>query len=93
MIEANKRSRDKLTRSLESFGLHVFPSQTNFLLVRFPDPDYSAEAACSYLRRQGIAVRRFASSAYQDCVRITLGLDFQILAASEAIDAFLQGTG
>jgi histidinol-phosphate aminotransferase len=89
----NKRLRNDLSRSLSALGLKVYPSQTNFLLMEFPDPDRSAEAAWVSLRRKGIEARRFAAAAYRDCLRITLGLESEVMAAEQAIEAFLQGDG
>lgn len=89
----NARLRGELSRSLGALGLKVRPSQTNFLLVEFPDPARSAEAAWVSLGRKGIAVRRFAAPAYRDCVRITLGLESEVKAAERTIGAFLRGDG
>ena len=89
----NRRLRNDLSRSLGALGLKVRPSQTNFLLVEFLDPDRSAEAAWVSLRRKGIVVRRFAAAAYRDCLRITLGLESEVAAAEQAIEAFLRGDG
>ena len=90
VFEANVRLRDDLSRALTAPGLKVYPSQTNFLLVEFPDPACSAEAACISLRRKGIALRRVASPAYRDCVRITIGLESEVKAAEHGIMAFLK---
>lgn len=91
VFEENRRLRQKMTRSLTGLGLQVYPSQTNFILVRFNNPGRSAEAAAAALRRRGIAVRRFASAAYKDCIRITLGRESELAAAERAIAAYLDG--
>ncbi len=85
------RSRRWLTGELQALGLQVVPSQANFVLVRFPDPGRSAEAADAALRAQGIVVRRLAAPAYADCLRITLGLPVELQATRDAIAAFLAG--
>lgn len=90
VFETNARMRDKLTRSLTALGLKVYPSQTNFLLVEFTHPAFSAEAADAFLRRRGIALRRVASPAYRDCIRMTLGLESEVETAEHAISAFLK---
>jgi len=87
----NKRLRNDLSRSLGALGLKVYPSQTNFLLVELRDQDRSAEAAWVSLRRKGIIVRRFAAAAYRDCLRITFGLESEVVAAEQALEAFLKG--
>ncbi len=91
IFEENRANRDRLSRSLNALGLQVTPSQGNFILVRFPDPARSAEAAAETLRRRGIAVRRFAAPAYADRIRITLGRRGELDAAETVIAEFLEG--
>ena len=93
VYEANRKGRSWLTAELQGLGLSVIPSQANFILVHFPDPARSAEACDSALRQKGIALRRFASPAYKDYVRITIGHAHEIKAARDAIAAFLEGEG
>lgn len=59
--------REKVAAALNDLPecVKVFPSVTNFLLVRFTDPD----AVYKCLLDQGISVR-----AAGDCIRITIGL-------------------
>jgi histidinol-phosphate aminotransferase len=87
----NRRLRRHMTRSLTDLGLKVYPSQTNFILVKFSDPTRLAEAAAAALRRQGIAIRRFASPAYRDCIRITLGRETELQATYRAIQDYVEG--
>ena len=47
----------------------VYPSQANFLLVRFTD----SERAYSALMKNGIVVRRRSEPRFQNCLRITVG--------------------
>ena len=84
------RLRKRLAESLRSMGLKVYPSEANFVLAEFPDPDRSAAAAAAELRSGGIAVRRFTSSAYKDCLRITIGTEPSIEAVEAALDRFLR---
>ncbi len=88
---ANLKGRNWLTTELEAMGLTVIPSQANFILVHMPDLGRSAEEADHALRKQGIAIRRFASAAYQDYIRITIGQSHEIKAARDAISQFLNG--
>lgn len=89
VLDANAASRRWLTSKLQELGLEVVPSQTNFVLVRFPDPHKGAAAASDALRAAGIAVRRFASPAYRDYMRITIGLPDELDACVSAISSFL----
>ena len=64
--------RERLGTELRKFpGLTVFPSETNFLLVRV-DPDFgkSANEICDALKEQGILIRLFEN---MNCLRITIG--------------------
>ena len=65
--------RDWLAGELTALGLHVYPSQTNFVLARFDRPGSSAEAAYEALAARGIVPRRFTSPDFRNHLRITLG--------------------
>ena len=89
VFDANVAGRRWLGSKLEALGLEVVPSQANFLLVKFPNPDLTAAAACDALRAGGIAVRRFGSPAYRDFIRITIGLPDELAACVAAVASFL----
>ncbi|MFA3918460.1 pyridoxal phosphate-dependent aminotransferase [Ruegeria hyattellae] len=89
--EANRNGRDWISSQMRALGLGVVPSQGNFVLVHFPDPEKSAEAADRWLRQAGIAVRRFTSDAYRDHIRITIGHPRDLKAARDGIAEFLNG--
>ncbi|MDX6751457.1 histidinol-phosphate transaminase [Geminicoccaceae bacterium 1502E] len=74
---------------LAGLGLEVYPSETNFVLVRFPDPARPAAAADRHLLSQGIRSRRFASPAFSECIRFTIGREAEMRAAADALEAFL----
>jgi len=75
--------RTRLAVALSAFGLHVFPSAANLLLVRFPD----GTAAYAHLAAAGISVRSFgASGPLANCLRITVG-------TSAETDALLRSLG
>lgn len=69
----------------------MVPSQGNFLLVEFSDPGKSASAVDAALRQKGIAIRRFASPAYAEYIRITIGHPQELQAVVTGITAFLKG--
>lgn len=89
--DANRRGRDWISAEMQALGLGVIPSQANFVLVHFPDMQRSAEAATSALLQEGVAVRRFASSAYGDYLRITVGHMRDLRIARDGIARFLGG--
>lgn len=75
-LEANIRriisERDILTDKLRAIrGLTVFPSETNFLLVRI-EPEFGKSAAeiCDALKEHGILIRLFEK---MNSIRITVG--------------------
>jgi len=62
-----------LAGELMGLGLHVYPSQTNFLLTRFDRPGSSAEAAYEFLAARGIVPRLFTGPDFRNHMRITIG--------------------
>jgi histidinol-phosphate aminotransferase len=59
-----------LAGQLETRGLRVAPSQTNFLLVDFGRPVAAAQAA---LVERGVVPRPMAGYGLPECLRITVG--------------------
>lgn len=79
--------REKLERELPKFDCveYIFPSVTNFLLVRFQDSD----AVYQYLLSKGIVVRNQSYQPNSDnCLRITAGLAEENERLLEALRAF-----
>lgn len=83
--EHNDIWRRWLARELEKLGLEVNPSVGNFLLVRFPD----ADAAWSYLQKNGIIVRKMSAYGLPDRLRITVGTESENRAVVAALAEFL----
>jgi len=69
------RSRAMLAEDLSRLGFRVWPSQSNFLLVRPPAGD--AQRLYLGLKAGGILVRWFNQTGLQDKLRITVGTDEQ----------------
>jgi histidinol-phosphate aminotransferase len=71
IVQSLLAEREKLFRALQQHPTwQVYPSQTNFLLIRTPD----AAAAYSGLLRQGILVRRQDHyPGLEGCIRVSLG--------------------
>ncbi len=70
----NHRLRHWLIEQIRRLGLVAYPSQGNFVLVRFePGGDKSAPAAFGYLKSEGIILRGMAPYGLDDCLRITIG--------------------
>ena len=90
VFETNRRLRASFSNAMRALGLKVYPSQANFVLLEFRDRERSAAGCAEYLSRRGIAVRRFASPAYADCIRVTIGFDAEMARAESAIAEYLR---
>ncbi|MEG3846647.1 histidinol-phosphate transaminase [Microcoleus sp. herbarium19] len=73
--EKIKASLAKLAVSFKELGFDVWPSQTNFLLVRPPNGD--AERIYQTLKVRGILIRYFNQPRLEDKLRITVGTEAQ----------------
>lgn len=79
-------TRRRVARELAALGFDVFPSQTNFLLVR--PPGRPARDWLAALRARRVLVRWFSTPAVRDYLRVTIGSDREMdafLAATRAI--------
>ncbi len=86
----NARWREWFAKELKDMGLTVYPSQTNFVLVRFPRLDgKTARDADEFLQARGIVGRRFALRDFRDKLRFTVGLDWEMREAASALRDFL----
>jgi histidinol-phosphate aminotransferase len=80
-------TREQLSRELDALGFRVFPSQTNFILVR--PPKFSAQVWLQKLRDRKILVRWFSDPLVRDCLRITIGTPAEAAALVKAAQAIL----
>lgn len=80
-------TRERLTHDLRALGFHVFPSQTNFLLVR--PPRFSAGDWHAKLRARKILVRWFGDPLVVDFLRVTVGTDAEVDALLKAAKKIL----
>lgn len=81
-------TREHLSRELTKLGFRVFPSQTNFILVRAPL--FPAPVWLQKLRERKILVRWFAQPAVKDYLRITIGTPAEAGALARAVRAILR---
>ena len=74
-IEEVKEEREFLFSKLNEIeGLKVYPSKTNFLLVRILKNGLTAEKVCRELLKNGIIIRdRSKVPLLSNCIRITIG--------------------
>ena len=68
--EVIRRNRMTLSNWLTENGVEVFPSEANFLLMRFSASQ--AKAIQSFLSKNDILIRAFSEPELQGCLRITI---------------------
>jgi len=78
-------TRERISAELTKFGFHVFPSQTNFILVR--PPAFAAKEWLEKLRERKILVRWFNQSGVNEYLRISIGTDKEMDALIRAVRA------
>lgn len=91
VLATNRTLRKRFTDRLVSLGFRVYPSQTNFVLVPFEDPQKTAIEADAFLTARGIVARRFASAIFSNCMRFTIGREEEMIAAGDALEEFVKG--
>ena len=83
--------RPWMAQQIGGLGLEVYPTQCNFVLVRFPPlPGRSAADAEEFLAKRGVLVRGLANYNMGDFIRITVGLEDQNRALVEGLTAFVE---
>ncbi len=80
-------SRDNLSEELRQLGFEVFPSRSNFVLVRHPDA--TGESLHLKLKSAGILVRHFKNSRIDNCLRITIGTETECNTLVTALQTLL----
>jgi len=88
-IEKIKTARANLSDGLTELGFKVFPSQTNFILVK--PPLYQASIWLEKLREKKILVRWFNQPEIKEYLRITIGKPDEVDALIDAVKAILKG--
>jgi histidinol-phosphate aminotransferase len=86
-ITGNAAQREALTIALRDRGLHVSPSQTNFLLVAFGERASQVEAG---LVSRGVVLRPMGGYGLGESLRITVGTapeNTRLLAALDEVSA------
>lgn len=75
VVARNADQRSALADALRARGLAVFPSQTNFLLVKFAEPGDEARVARidAALIDAGVVLRPMGGYGLGHCLRITVG--------------------
>jgi histidinol-phosphate aminotransferase len=87
--EHNDIWRPWFAHALEALGLVVNPSVANFLIVKFPGGDKSADAAFDFLKSRGILTRKIAGYELPDWLRISIGTEAEMRAVAQACADFM----
>ena len=84
----NTRWRAWLAEALAERGVPSDTSTANFILARFASQE-QAEACDTYLKSQGVIVRRVAGYNLPNCLRITVGDEAGCRRVAHAIGQFM----
>jgi histidinol-phosphate aminotransferase len=83
-----RATRSRVTAALERLGFEVFPSETNFLLVR--PPGAAAELWLQALRERRVLVRWFPAPCVCEYLRITVGSNLEMNTLLRAVRALVR---
>jgi histidinol-phosphate aminotransferase len=89
-VAHNTEWRAKLSDGLRALGIHVWPSEGNFILADFASAE-RAKAADAALKARGLIVRAMGSYSLPQALRITIGTAEECGMVLEALTAFLRG--
>ncbi len=85
-----RENRSKLSEKLASFGLKVYPSEGNFLLVDFGSNERCADV-CRKLREKDILIRnRSSEPLLEGCARMNVGTAEQCERVLRELDIILR---
>ncbi len=90
VYEKNLKVRTEFSDGLKRLKLEVIPSQTNFVLARFPHSAHSAKNAYEFLRSHGILARRLMSDSFSEHLRFTLGFPEQMNEVLDTLRLFFE---
>ncbi len=82
--------RVKMSEALETMGLEVYPSVTNFILMRFPEGAKSPEGAWQHLLSNGIIPRPVNAGGPDRCLRVSVGLAEENEAFLSSMNAYMK---
>lgn len=91
-VDHNQKWLPWVEARLGELGLKVTPSVGNFLLVHFPDaPGRTAAEADTFLRADGVVVRRVGAYGFPNALRMTIGSEEANRVTIDALSRFLGG--
>jgi len=91
VLAHNRNWIAEMTARFTAFGLRVYPSQTNFILVEFPhECGKTADEANTHLNQNGIIPRQFAVEDFDNKLRFTVGQDWEMEKTIAVLDDFMK---
>ncbi len=89
VLGENHRIREMFSDALKSLEFELIPSQTNFVLVRFPDCQRATDVHAA-LEAEQIYARRLAGGDFSECVRFTMGTEEEMRRCVEVTKEWLK---
>ena len=87
VFRRNLSVRTNFIARIRKIGLHAYPSQTNFVLIEFPED--LAKVAYDHMLNLGIITRRQASSAFRKCIRFTIASEQEMDEVYQVLSKFM----
>ncbi|TAK56060.1 MAG: histidinol-phosphate transaminase [Bacteroidetes bacterium] len=87
-LEINSRGLEFLTHSLKELGLHIVPSEANFIMAVL-DNEEEVNYIFEQLLRRGVVIRPLKAFGLPHCIRITVGLDEENRILVDALSKIL----
>ncbi|MGV8939129.1 MAG: histidinol-phosphate transaminase [Allorhizobium sp.] len=89
-VDYNLLWLDKVSHALNSIGLNVTPSVTNFILIHFPDIDGKrAPEADEFLTSRGYILRAVKGYGFPNALRMTIGPEEANRGVIETLGEFM----
>ena len=89
-VELVETWRPWMSQQIGGLGLEVYPTQCNFVLIRFPTaPGSTAADSEAFLAARGILVRGLANYSMPEFIRATVGLETQNRILVDGLAAFM----
>jgi len=86
----NNGWRLKMSEALQAMDLKVYPSVTNFILMRFPDGAKNPDGAWKHLLSDGIIPRPVNAGGPERCLRVSVGLAEENEAFLSSMNAYMK---
>ena len=77
VVSENRRIRGIFSSELSRLGIDTIPSQTNFVLAQFQDPEQASQIHAA-LEASGVYARRLNGGEFGKCIRFTMGTEAEM---------------